>query len=95
MIITREIVDYAADLAKIRLDEEQKNRMQDEIGQLVNYMDILNEVDTDGITPVSHVFDVHNVFREDTIIDSYDRNELLKNAPVHTDSSVVVPKTVE
>ena len=95
MEITRELVSYAAGLSRIKLDEEQTAAMQKEISELVGYMDILNDIDTEGIEPVSHVFDVHNVFREDIVQESCDRAELLKNAPVHTDESVVVPKTVE
>ena len=95
MEITSELVSYVAELSRIKLNDAQTAKMQHEIGELVKYMDILNNLDTGGIEPISHVFDVHNVLREDTVHNSYDRAELLKNAPVHTEESVVVPKTVE
>ena len=95
MEITLGLVSYVAELSRIKLDDEQTAKMQNEIGELVRYMDILNNLDTSDIEPISHVFDVHNVLREDIVHNSYDRAELLKNAPAHTDESVVVPKTVE
>ena len=95
MEITSGLVSYVAELSRIKLNDEQTAKMQNEIGELVKYMDILNNLDTSGIEPISHVFDVHNVLREDIVHNSYDRAELLKNAPVHTEESVVVPKTVE
>lgn len=95
MEITEELVSYVAELSRIKLDDQQRTKMKTEIGALVEYMDILNTLDTDGIEPISHVFDVKNVLRQDVVRDSYNREELLKNAPVHTQEAVVVPKTVE
>lgn len=95
MEITKDLVSYVAELSRIKLDDSQSERMQKEIGDVVKYMEVLNTLDTDGIEPISHVFDVHNVLRADEVNPSYEREELLKNAPAHTDESVVVPKTVE
>jgi aspartyl-tRNA(Asn)/glutamyl-tRNA(Gln) amidotransferase subunit C len=58
-------------------------------------MDVLNEVDTDGVEPMSHVFSLKNVFREDEVRQSTPMEELLKNAPRRSADSFVVPKTVE
>lgn len=95
MEITEELVSYVAELSRIKLDDQQRTKMKTEIGALVEYMDTLNTLDTDGIEPISHVFDVKNVLRQDVVRDSYNREDLLKNAPVHTQEAVVVPKTVE
>lgn len=95
MEITENLVSYVAELSRIKLDEGQTEKMQREIGALVEYMDILNTLDTDDIEPISHVFDIKNVLRVDDVKDSYERSELLKNAPVRTEESAVVPKTVE
>lgn len=95
MEITENLVSYVAELSRIKLDEGQTEKMQREIGALVEYMDILNTLDTNDVEPISHVFDVKNVLRVDDVKDSYERSELLKNAPVHTEESAVVPKTVE
>ena len=95
MQITREDVAYIAQLSKLKLSDEQAEKMQLKLGEILEYMDILKQVNTNNIEPLSHIFPVSNVFREDVVCDSYDRSELLANAPAHTESTVVVPKTVE
>ena len=62
---------------------------------MLDYVDKLNELDTDGVEPMSHVFPVNNVFREDIVTNGDDREEILKNAPERKDGAFVVPKTVE
>ena len=54
-----------------------------------------NELDTTGVEPMSHVFPVQNVFREDVVVNGDDRENILKNAPEEKDGSFVVPKTVD
>ena len=95
MQITRDDVSYIAQLSKLKLDELQAEKMQLELGEILEYMDVLEQVDTDGMEPLSHIFPINNVFREDIVCDSYDRSALLENAPAYTESTVVVPKTVE
>ena len=62
---------------------------------MLDYVDKLNELDTDGVEPMSHVFPVNNVFREDIVTNGDDREEILANAPERKDGAFVVPKTVE
>jgi len=95
MQISRDDVSYIAQLSKLKLNESQAEKMQQDLGEILEYMDILKQVDTDGMEPLSHIFPINNVFREDVVCASYDRAELLSNAPVHTESTVIVPKTVE
>ena len=58
-------------------------------------IDKLNELDTTGVEPMSHVFPVNNVFREDVVTNGDDRDEILANAPAKKDGAFMVPKTVE
>ncbi len=95
MKITKEIVEHVAELARIELDDETTEKMRDELGAIVDYVGILNRVDTKNIEPLSHVFTMSNVMRRDEIVPSYDRGEILSNAPEHTDETVIVPKTIE
>ena len=81
MKITKEIVEYVANLSKIKLDEKATAKMQSELGAIIEYMEILNSLDTKDIEPMSHVFSITNVMRDDEISNSYDREELLNNAP--------------
>ena len=95
MQITRELIDYVADLSRLRLTEEEKDRAEKDLGSILTYMDKLNELDTASVEPMSHAFPVKNVFREDEVKPSEDREALLQNAPVKQDGCFKVPKTVE
>lgn len=95
MQVTKELVEYVANLSRIKLDDEKTEKMISELGAIVDYMDVLNQLDTENVEPLSHVFSITNVMRDDVTAQSYDREELLKNAPDHTDETFVVPKTVD
>ena len=95
MKITTEMVDYISELSRLKLPEEEKARMTGELEQIISYMDTLNSLDTSGVEPMSHVFPVKNVLREDVVEPSYDRAALLKNAPVPDEEAFLVPKAVE
>ena len=62
---------------------------------MLRYIDKLNELDTSGVEPMSHVFPVENVFREDVVANGDMRQDMLTNAPEQKDGSFKVPKTVE
>lgn len=93
--LSLELVEYVAELSRIKLDNEQTVKMQKELSAVIDYMNVLNNIDTTDVEPLSHVFAINNVLRKDEVKESFDRELLLKNAPVHTEESVVVPKTVE
>ena len=95
MEITREMVDYVSTLSRLRLPEEEAVRMQGELQQIIAYMDVLGGLDTTGVEPMSHVFPVKNVTREDVVVPSQARAELLANAPVPDNEAFLVPKTVD
>ena len=67
--ITDETIEYVGILAKLRLSGEEKENAKADMETMLDYIDILNELDTDGAEPMSHVFPVHNVFREDVARD--------------------------
>ena len=94
MKITKEIVESVANLSRIKLDEAATLKMQTELGAVIDYMEILNSLDTKEIEAMSHIISLNNVMRDDLIKPSFDRQELLSNAPDHTDETFVVPKTV-
>lgn len=95
MKITTEMVDYVSVLSRLSLADDAKAKMAGELEQIIGYMDILNKVDTDAIEPMSHVFPVKNVLREDTVVDFNGHAALLSNAPEHDEDAFLVPKTVE
>ncbi len=95
MKITPELVEYVSALSKLRLDEGEKAKMVGELEQIVTYMEILNQVDTAGVEPMSHVLLVRNVTRPDVVEPSFDREELLKGAPKRDKETFLAPKAVE
>lgn len=94
-IITDETIEYVGILAKLELSEEERQQAKQDIGNMLDYVDKLNELDTEGVEPMSHVFSFNNVFREDVVTNGDDRAEIIKNAPEEKNGSFKVPKTVE
>ena len=95
MKITEELVDYISTLSRLKLPEEEKEKMTGELEQILAYMDTLNALDTSGVEPMSHVFPVKNVLREDEVKPSSPRQALLANAPAPDEAAFLVPKAVE
>ncbi len=94
-IISDETIEYVGILAKLELSEEEKEQAKKDMGSMLDYIDKLNELDTTDVEPMSHVFPVNNVFREDIVENGDDRKNILKNAPEEKEGSFKVPKTVE
>lgn len=94
-IISDETIDYVAVLAKLDLCAEEKEAAKKDMGSMLDYIDQLNGLDTTGVEPMSHVFPVYNVFREDVVTNGDDRDNILRNAPECKDCAFKVPKTVE
>lgn len=95
MKITAELIDYIAGLSRLEVPEGGRQAMTAELERIVAYMDVLERLDTDGVEPMSHVFPVKNVLREDEVIPSQDRGALLAGSPAPDGEAFLVPKTVE
>lgn len=95
MQITGDLVKYLEKLGRIQLTPEQENATEKDLQEILSYMETLNELNTQGVEPLSHSFPVTNVFHEDEVIPSMDREALLANAPNQKDGCFQVPKTVE
>ena len=93
-IISDETMEYVGILAKLELSAEEKEAAKSDMGRMLDYIDKLNELDTSGVEPMSHVFPVHNVFREDVVTNGDGSQATLANAPVQKDGGFKVPKTI-
>lgn len=93
-IISDEMIEYVGILAKLELNDEEKERAKKDMGEMLDYIDKLNELDTSGAEPMSHVFPVNNVFREDVVENGDGSKNTLANAPVSKDGGFKVPKTI-
>lgn len=94
-IISDETIEYVGILAKLALSEEEKERAKSDMGRMLDYIDKLGELDTTEVEPMSHVFPVQNVFREDVVTNKDMREQMLANAPEAKDGLFMAPRTFE
>ena len=94
-IISDETIEYVGILAKLELSEEEKEQAKKDMGSMLDYIDKLGELDTTGVEPMSHVFPVQNVFREDVVTNGDMREDILQNAPGVKDGMFMVPRTFD
>ena len=88
-------VDYVANLARIELTEEEKNKFRSQFGDILKYFDKLNQVDVEGVEPTAHAFPRHNVWDEDETRSGFTAEEALSNAPAKRHDQIVVPRVIE
>ena len=93
--ITIEEVEHVAKLACLEFDEEDKKKLAEQLGRILDYIDQLNELDTADVESTSHVIPVKNVVRPDVVKPSLTRDEALANAPSSMDGLFEVPKIIE
>ena len=94
-VISDETMEYVGILAKLELTQEERKEEKKDMERMLDYIDKLNELDTSGVEPMSHVFSVNNVFREDIVEDRDGGEDTLANAPERRERAFVVPKTVD
>ncbi len=95
MKINEELIKYLESLARITLSEEEEKSIGGELQDILSYIDMLNELDTDSVEAMSHCQALTNVFRKDEVGESLSPDEIVANAPESRDGLFVVPKTVE
>ena len=87
-------VQYIARLAKLRLSEQELPQMTQQLNKILEYMDQLNELDTEDVQPLAHPLQMGNVFREDVRQPSLKPEQALSNAPERKGNYFSVPKVV-
>lgn len=95
-VITEDTVRYVARLSRLSLDDDETVKFQGQLSRILDYIEQLNEVDTEGVRPTSHVLEsMKNVFREDEPTPSVSNQEALQNAPDKKDNFFKVPKIIK
>lgn len=94
-MINRQEVEYVAHLARLEIDDAQKDKFTSQLNDILLYIDKLNELDTKGVEPMSHAIAVNNAFREDMIVNSLGTQKALANAPDARGEFFRVPKVIE
>jgi aspartyl-tRNA(Asn)/glutamyl-tRNA(Gln) amidotransferase subunit C len=95
MKITKKEVEHVAKLARLELSEQEKEKLTDQLSSILTYVEKLNELDTSGVEPTSHVLDINNVMRDDVAEESLTQERALANAPDKAAGHFKVPKIIE
>jgi len=93
--LTAQEVEYVAHLARLEITPQEKEKFTAQLNEILLYIDKLNELDTEGVEPMSHAIGVTNAFREDQIIESIGTEKTLANAPDARGEFFRVPKIIE
>ena len=93
-IIDDETIENVCILAKLSLIDEAKEKAKEDMQKMLDYVEKLDELDTDGVEPLSHIFGDQNVFREDVVTNGDNKEAMLANAPKATEGQYQVPKTI-
>lgn len=95
MKINRDVLDKIAHLARLEFDEKDAEKMMEDMTAIVNWVEKLNEVDTEGVEPLTTMSHEINSLREDEVKPHLDHEEALKNAPKKDSDYFRVPKVLE
>lgn len=95
MRISEQEVRHIASLARLKLSDEEIDKLTYELGEMKEFVEKLNEVDVSMVDATSYIVDKKNVLREDQLTQSFDRELILKNAPAKEAGCISVPKVVE
>jgi aspartyl-tRNA(Asn)/glutamyl-tRNA(Gln) amidotransferase subunit C len=94
-MITRQDVEHVAELARLELTTAEKEQFIAQLNGILTYIDQLNELDTTDVEPTSHVIPLANIFRDDDVCPSLDRELVLHNAPEESHFFFKVPRIIE
>ena len=94
MKITQKEIRHVARLAHLDLSQEAIESFYGQLGDILNYMETLNQVDTKEVMPTAHAIDLTNALREDRQKSHLEPSKALKNAPLQDDGCFVVPKVI-
>jgi aspartyl-tRNA(Asn)/glutamyl-tRNA(Gln) amidotransferase subunit C len=88
-------VEHVARLARLALSDAEKARMREQLARILQYIDTLKELDVAGVEPTSHAVPLVNVMRDDEVVPSRPREDMLANAPDRAGELFRVPRIIE
>lgn len=95
MSLDKETAGKVASLARLRMDDEQLERLAPQLSDIIGFVETLAELDTDNVEPLANVVDIALFLRDDVINDGDCADKVLFNAPEETQGYFVVPKVIE
>jgi len=95
MSVTKDDVLYVANLARLKLSDEETTQLMRDMNQILEYMELLNQVDTSDVEPLEHVIEISPRLRKDKALEPLNHELALKNAPDADADYFRVPKVIE
>jgi aspartyl-tRNA(Asn)/glutamyl-tRNA(Gln) amidotransferase subunit C len=95
MAISREQVEHVAHLARLGLSDEETDRLQQQLSQILGHMQVIDQLDTSAIPPTAQVIPLHTVMRDDVARPSCPTEDILQNAPRREGAFFKVPPVLE
>lgn len=95
MQITRKDVEQVALLSRLEIAQSDVQKFTGQLNAILEYVDVLDKVNTEGVEPTAHVLPLKNVMRADKAVSSLSRELALSNAPEQEDGYFKVPKIIE
>lgn len=95
MSIQSKDVEYVAKLARLNLSDQERETFTEQLNAILQYAEKLNELDTDGVEPTTHVLRLSNVMRDDVVHESLSQEKVFRNAPEEENGQFKVPAVLE
>lgn len=95
MKVTKKDLENVAVLSRLAIPADKEEQYANQLNDVLTYMENLNSINTDDVQPIAHVLPISNVFRDDVVKESLDRDLALSNAPLKDDGYFKVPKILE
>ncbi|MGI6452308.1 MAG: Asp-tRNA(Asn)/Glu-tRNA(Gln) amidotransferase subunit GatC [Syntrophomonadaceae bacterium] len=92
MALTTKQVEHIAFLSRLELTDEEKERFTQQLSSILEYVEMLNQLDTENVEPLNHILPIYNVFREDEVRSNFSRDEMMINAPLVEKGQYKVPR---
>jgi aspartyl-tRNA(Asn)/glutamyl-tRNA(Gln) amidotransferase subunit C len=95
MKIDKTALEKVAHLARLNIKPEEEASLLSSMDSVLSWMEQLNEIDTEGVAPLTHIMDEENNWRKDESANTLSTQEALSNAPAKNDTYIMVPKVIE
>lgn len=95
MQVDIELIDKLANLSKLEFNEEEKIQLSEDLSKILNFMEKLNELPTEGVEPLIYINEDVNIYRDDEVNYNITKQEALSNAPLKNEDYIKVPKFVK
>ncbi len=94
-MIDKESVGHVEDLAELSLTESEREELTEDLASILDYVDKLNELETEDVDPLRHILEVQNVMRDDEKRETLDSEDVFRNAPVRDGNFFQVPPVID